>query len=74
MMKIYSVRLTFTDRKLGPGCGSTIRTTGSNPHTGIKKATRMFWDSLNSKQRRDVRRDGLKVELREVPIAKTEKA
>jgi hypothetical protein len=73
-MKAYSIRLTFTDRKFGPGQGRTINVVSGNPHTGIKKATREFWTSLSAKQRRDVRRDGLTVVLREIAVDNKPKA
>lgn len=34
--------------------------------SAIAKAAREFWKGLNTKQRNDVRRDGLKIEVREI--------
>ena len=73
-MKDYSVRLSFTDRRQGPGTGITMIVKASAIHTAMKHATRRFWDTLTHKQKRDVRRNGLRVDLREISVDKTPKA
>jgi len=67
-MKGYTVRLSFTDRKFGPGCGRMIHVNASSFHTALKKATHEFWKSLAKKQRNDVRCGGLKAEVREIQL------
>ena len=64
-MKLYTVRLSFTDRREGPGTGRTIEVKASSFHTAIKVATRRFWLETSQKQHNDIRRDGLRVEIRE---------
>ena len=65
MKKEYSVRLSFTDRKVGPGTGSSTRVEASSFPQAIAKAAREFWKALDTKQRNDVRRNGMKVEVQE---------
>ena len=65
-MTEYSVRLTFTDRRQGPGTGRSIQLQASNFPGAIAKASREFWKHLTTKERNDVRRSGLKVEAREL--------
>jgi hypothetical protein len=60
-MKKYNVRLTFTDRHQGPGIGRSISVEATSFPGAIGKAARDFWRTLNTKQRNDVRRDGLKI-------------
>jgi len=64
-MKDYSVRLMHTDRKFGPGAGRTIDVKASSFHSALKYATRAFWNQSTKKQHNDIRRDGLRVEIRE---------
>jgi len=64
-MTEYSVRLTFTDRRQGPGTGRSILIEASNFPGAIAKASREFWKHLTTKERNDVRRGGLKAEARE---------
>jgi len=73
-MKAYSIRVSFTDRRLGPGTGQTIHTTASTFHTAIKNAVRIFWEHSSHKEHNDVRRDGLKIEAREIRVDKTPEA
>lgn len=63
-MKQFQVRLSFTDRRQGPGVGRSISTEASNLPGAIAKATREFWRGLDTKQRNDARRSGMKVEGR----------
>ena len=65
-MKNYAVRLSFTDRRFGPGTGRSINVEAGNPAGALGKATREFWKSLNTKQRNDARRSGLKAEAYEL--------
>lgn len=67
-MKNYSVRLSFTDRRQGPSTGRVIPVTATNFPGAIAKATREFWKNLNTKQRNDARRSGMKIEAREIPL------
>ncbi len=64
-MKQYTVRLSFTDRRQGPGVGRSIPAEASNLPGAVSKATREFWKSLTTKQRNDARRSGVKIEARE---------
>jgi len=64
-MKQFQVRLSFTDRRQGPGVGRSIPVDAGSLPGAVAKATREFWRGLNTKQRNDVRRSGLKVEARE---------
>jgi len=64
-MKTYTVRLSFTDRRQGPGTGRSIKVEASSFPGAIAKAAREFWKSLNKKERNDVRRSGLKIEAQE---------
>ena len=65
-MKNYSVRISYTDRKFGPGNGSTTQVKASAFHTAIKLAVKRFWQDTTHKQHNDIRRGGLKVEIREL--------
>jgi len=69
-MTEYSVRLTFTDRRQGPGTGRSILIEASNFPGAIAKASREFWKHLTTKERNDVRRGGLNVDA--IEIRKTE--
>jgi len=64
-MKQYTVRLSFTDRRQGPGVGRSIPAEASNLPGAVAKATREFWKGLTTKQRNDARRSGMKIEARE---------
>ena len=64
-MKQYNVRLSFTDRRQGPGIGRNIPVDASSFPGAIARATREFWKGLSTKQRNDARRSGLKIEARE---------
>ena len=64
-MKLYTVRLSFTDRREGPGTGRSLPIQANHFTVAVGKACREFWKSLNTKQRNDVRRNGLKIEARE---------
>jgi hypothetical protein len=64
-MKAYSVRMSFTDRKLGPGVGRTFIVRGSSLPIAMAKASKMFWKELDTKNRNDARRGGFKAEARE---------
>ncbi len=64
-MKQYNVRLSFTDRRQGPGVGRSIPVDASSLPGAIAKACREFWHGLDRKQRNDARRSGLKIEARE---------
>jgi len=64
-MKQFTVRLSFTDRRQGPGVGRSIPVEASNLPGAVSKATREFWKSLTTKQRNDARRSGLKIDIRE---------
>lgn len=70
-MKDYSAHLTYTDRRFGPGHGVRIRVRASSFHTAIKTATRIFWNQTDTKEHNDIRRDGLRVEIREIAPPKT---
>jgi len=65
-MTEYSVRLTFTDRRQGPGTGRSIQVQASNFPGAIAKASREFWKHLTTKNRNDIRWGGLKIEAREL--------
>src|SRR5260370_18736480 len=65
MMKQFIVRLSFTDRRQGPGVGRSISAEASNLPGAVSKATRTFWKSLTTKQRNDARRSGVKIDIRE---------
>ncbi len=69
-MKEYSVRVSYTDRKFGPGNGQTLRLKASSFHTAIKMAVKRFWWDTTHKQHNDIRRDGLRVEAREISVDK----
>ena len=73
-MKNYTVRVSYTDRKLGPGNGITARVSASGFHTAIKKAVHRFWNGSTHKEHNDVRRDGLNVFAREIKVDKTPEA
>lgn len=73
-MRDYSIRISYTDRKFGPGNGQTLRVPASGFHTAIKKAVKAFWNQTTHKQHNDIRRDGLKIEAREISIDKPPKA
>ena len=64
-MKSYSARISYTDRKFGPGTDRTLDVKASSFHTAIKIATRRFWNETTQKQHNDIRRDGLRVDIRE---------
>ncbi len=64
-MKQYNVRLSFTDRRQGPGVGRSIPVDASSLPGAVAKATREFWKGLSTKQRNDARRSGMKIEARE---------
>ena len=66
MKNVYAVRMSFTDRKEGPGSGRVITVQTSNVPRAIAQASREFWKHLTTKQRNDVRRCGLKAEARKV--------
>jgi len=63
-MTRYSVRLSFTDRREGPGTGRILTVEATSLPGAIGKAAREFWRELNTKQRNDARRDGIKIEAR----------
>ena len=63
-MKSFSVRLSFTDRKQGPGVGRSISAEASNLPGAVAKAVREFWRDLDTKQRNDARRS-LNIEVHE---------
>lgn len=63
-MKQYCIRVSFTDRREGPGTGRSIPVEASSLPGAIAKATREFWRGLDTKQRNDARRSGMKVEGR----------
>jgi hypothetical protein len=63
-LKSFSVRLSFTDRRQGPGVGRSITTDASNLPGAVTKAVREFWRDLDTKQRNDARRS-LKIEVLE---------
>jgi hypothetical protein len=63
-LKSFSVRLSFTDRRQGPGIGRSISTDASNLPGAVAKAVREFWKDLDTKQRNDARRS-LKIEVHE---------
>ena len=63
-MKTFSVRLSFTDRRQGPGIGRMIPAQASNLPGAVAKAIREFWKGLDTKQRNDARRS-LKIEVHE---------
>ena len=58
----HNIRLSFTDRKQGPGTGRSIAVDASSVPVAVGKAVREFWSGLDGKQRNDVRRSGLKIE------------
>ena len=64
-MKQFQVRLSFTDRRQGPGVGRSIPVDASSFPGAIARATREFWKGLSTKQRNDARRSGVKIEARE---------
>lgn len=54
MAHSYSVACKFTDRKLGPGVGRTIRIDSASSITSaLGKASREFWKSLSRRERFD---------------------
>jgi hypothetical protein len=61
-MTTYNVRLSFVDRRQGPGTGRSLSVDGSNLPIAISKAVRIFWRELGRKQRNDARRGGIKIE------------
>jgi len=63
-MKQFNIRLSFTDRRQGPGVGRSIPTEASSLPGAIAKAIREFWRGLNRKQRNDARRS-LKIDAHE---------
>jgi hypothetical protein len=63
MKKEYSVRLTYTHRKYGPGEGRSVSVKAGNPTAALGRAAREFWSTLTHKERNDVRRGGLKAEV-----------
>ena len=63
-LKSFTVRLTFTDRRQGPGIGRAIPAQASNLPGAVSKAIREFWRGLDTKQRNDARRS-LKIEVHE---------
>jgi hypothetical protein len=63
-MTTYAVRISFTDRREGPGTGRSLSVSRGSFPTAVSQAVRMFWKELDTKQRNDVRRSGLKVEAR----------
>lgn len=65
-MKHYNVRLSFVDRRMGPGTGTSLRTGGSSINVAIARAVRMFWKTLTQKQRFDVKTSGLTIFAKEV--------
>lgn len=69
MKKPYAVLCTYTHRKFGPGEGRTISVIASNVPAAASRAAREFWSNLTSKERNDVRRDGLKLEVLRSPQA-----
>ena len=70
-MTTYNVRLSFVDRRLGPGTGRSLSVPGSSLPIAIGKAVRMFWRELDTKQRNDARRNGMKIEAF-APLSSTE--
>ena len=62
-MKDFSVRCTFTDRRVGPGVGRTIRVQATSIAVAIGKASREFWKGLSRKERFDAQ-SSLKIEAR----------
>lgn len=64
-MTEFTIRFSYTDRKFGPGTGRTLVTQASSLPVAMGRAARIFWNSLDGKQRNDVRRDGLKTEIRQ---------
>lgn len=65
-MKEYSVRVNYTHRRFGPGMGRTINTKGSSFKIGIARAVEQFFRTLDRKDMNDIRRSGLRLEVREV--------
>jgi hypothetical protein len=63
MAKEWIVGVTWTDRKLGPGVGTSKRQKAGSPHVAIYRAVRAILGDLNRKQRNDARR-GLTVTCR----------
>lgn len=62
-MKIFSVRCSYTDRKFGPGMGKAVETEASSFPGAAGKGAREFWKGLNTKQRNDVQRSGLTIQV-----------
>jgi hypothetical protein len=60
---IYNIRLSFTDRKQGPGTGRSVTRTASTIRAAVSHAVGDFWSTLDRKQRNDVRTSGMKIEV-----------
>lgn len=66
-MKRYNVRITFQDRREGPGTGRSIAVEASSVPRAVSKAVREFWVGLNRKQRFDAA-NTLKFEMQRTTI------
>jgi hypothetical protein len=73
-MKTFVTRITFTDRKQGPGTGRTLEIEATNMAGAAGKAARQFWAALGRRERNDCRRSGLNISIREFGIAIQEKS
>ena len=65
-MKTFSVRVSFVDRKQGPGTGRTINVEATSLPSALAKAAREVWSKMGRRERNDARRTGLTTTAREV--------